>query len=129
MSINTAKNYLINMKYHRMPGCIEISKAKQQVFNKNEYFRDINTLESMLATKQIIPTVSIIMESLPEELRMTITLREIEELSYDKIADIMYCLIGTVRNRIELLRKKFVFCWILRFLNVNKNKICLSYEM
>ena len=60
---------------------------------------------SMLATKQIAETVNVAMEALPEELRMAITLREIEGLSYDEIADAMGCPIGTVRSRIFRARE------------------------
>ncbi len=54
----------------------------------------------MLATKQIAETVNFAMEALPEELRIAITLREIEGLSYEEIAESMHCPIGTVRSRI-----------------------------
>jgi RNA polymerase sigma-70 factor (ECF subfamily) len=59
----------------------------------------------MLATKQIAQTVNVAMEALPEELRTAITLREIEGLSYDEIADAMNCPIGTVRSRIFRARE------------------------
>jgi RNA polymerase sigma-70 factor (ECF subfamily) len=59
----------------------------------------------MLATKQIAETVNIAMEALPEELRIAITLREIEGLSYDEIAVVMGCPIGTVRSRIFRARE------------------------
>jgi RNA polymerase sigma-70 factor (ECF subfamily) len=59
----------------------------------------------MLATKQIAETVNFAMEALPEELRIAITLREIEGLSYDEIAVAMACPIGTVRSRIFRARE------------------------
>jgi len=59
----------------------------------------------MLATKQIAETVNVAMEALPEELRIAITLREIEGLSYDEIAEAMGCPIGTVRSRIFRARE------------------------
>jgi RNA polymerase sigma-70 factor (ECF subfamily) len=59
----------------------------------------------MLATKQIAETVNIAMEALPEELRIAITLRELEGLSYDEIAETMGCPIGTVRSRIFRARE------------------------
>jgi len=58
-----------------------------------------------LATKQIAQTLNIAMGELPEELRMAITLREIEGLSYDEIAESMGCPIGTVRSRIFRARE------------------------
>jgi RNA polymerase sigma-70 factor (ECF subfamily) len=59
----------------------------------------------MLATKQIAETVNIALEALPEELRIAITLRELEGLSYDEIAETMGCPIGTVRSRIFRARE------------------------
>jgi RNA polymerase sigma-70 factor (ECF subfamily) len=59
----------------------------------------------MLATKQIAETVNIAMDALPDELRTAITLREIEGLSYDEIAEMMACPIGTVRSRIFRARE------------------------
>jgi len=59
----------------------------------------------LLATKQIAKTLNIAMDELPEELRTAITLREIEGLSYDEIAESMGCPIGTVRSRIFRARE------------------------
>jgi RNA polymerase sigma-70 factor (ECF subfamily) len=59
----------------------------------------------MLATKQIAETVNVAMDALPDELRVAITLREIEGLSYDEIAEAMGCPIGTVRSRIFRARE------------------------
>jgi RNA polymerase sigma-70 factor (ECF subfamily) len=60
----------------------------------------METPESSMMTKQIAQTVNDTVASLPEELRTAITLREIEGLSYEEIAIIMNCPIGTVRSRI-----------------------------
>ena len=67
--------------------------------------RDIDTPESMLASKQIALTVNTAMDELPEDLRMALSLREIEGLSYDEIASVMDCPIGTVRSRIFRARE------------------------
>ena len=76
-----------------------------ETFDDGDQLRDINTPESMLATKQIAETVNLAMEVLPDELRMAITLREIEGLSYEDIAEAMHCPIGTVRSRIFRARE------------------------
>jgi RNA polymerase sigma-70 factor (ECF subfamily) len=65
----------------------------------------MNTPESELTSKQIAQTVNQTLEELPEELRTAITLREIEGLSYEEIAAIMNCPIGTVRSRIFRARE------------------------
>jgi RNA polymerase sigma-70 factor (ECF subfamily) len=72
---------------------------------RGEQLRDINTPESMLASKQIAQTVNAAMDALPLDLRTAIALREIEGLSYEEISAIMACPIGTVRSRIFRARE------------------------
>ena len=104
IGINTAKNYLVTQG-RRAPTSTEANSEEAETFDDAEQLRDINTPESMLATKQIATTVNAAMESLPEELRVAISLREIEGLSYDEIAEAMGCPIGTVRSRIFRARE------------------------
>jgi RNA polymerase sigma-70 factor (ECF subfamily) len=104
IGINTAKNYLVTQG-RRAPTSTEADAEEAETFDDGEHLRDINTPESMLATKQIAETVNVAMDALPEELRMAITLREIEGLSYDEIAEAMGCPIGTVRSRIFRARE------------------------
>ena len=59
----------------------------------------------MLAAKEIAAAVNVAMEALPEDLRQAVTLREIEGLSYEDIAEVMGCPIGTVRSRIFRARE------------------------
>jgi RNA polymerase sigma-70 factor (ECF subfamily) len=66
---------------------------------------DNESPERLLATQQIGETVSSVLEKLPEELRTAITLREIDGLSYEEIANVMDCPIGTVRSRIFRARE------------------------
>lgn len=104
IGINTAKNYLVTQG-RRAPTSTDADVEDAETFDDGERLRDVNTPESMLATKQIAQTVNLAMEALPEELRMAISLREIEGLSYDEIADVMECPIGTVRSRIFRARE------------------------
>ncbi|HEY8023805.1 MAG TPA: RNA polymerase sigma factor RpoE [Burkholderiaceae bacterium] len=104
IGINTAKNYLVTQG-RRAPTSTEANSEEAETFDDADQLRDINTPESMLATKQIAATVNAAMESLPEELRVAISLREIEGLSYDEIAEAMGCPIGTVRSRIFRARE------------------------
>jgi len=104
IGINTAKNYLVAMG-RRAPTTTEIASDEAEAFEDGEQLRDINTPESVLASKEIAETVQKAMEDLPEELRTAIELREIEGLSYDEIAGIMNCPIGTVRSRIFRARE------------------------
>jgi RNA polymerase sigma-70 factor (ECF subfamily) len=104
IGINTAKNYLVTQG-RRAPTSTDADVDEAETFVDADGLRDINTPESLLASKQIAETVNAAMSSLPEELRNAITLREIEGLSYDEIADVMLCPIGTVRSRIFRARE------------------------
>jgi len=99
IGINTAKNYLVSMG-RRAPTVTDFDAEEAETFEDGDQLRDINTPESMLMSKQVAETVNEAMESLPDELRTAIQLREIEGLSYEEIASIMNCPIGTVRSRI-----------------------------
>jgi RNA polymerase sigma-70 factor, ECF subfamily len=104
IGINTAKNYLVAIR-RRAPTATEFNSEDAESFEGGEQLRDINTPESLMMSKEIASTVNDTMEHLPEELRSAITLREIEGLSYDDIAEIMNCPIGTVRSRIFRARE------------------------
>ena len=104
IGINTAKNYLV-AQGRRAPTSTGFDSEEAETFEDGEQLRDINTPESLLHSKQIGETVNAAMESLPEELRTAIVLREIEGLSYEEIAKIMDCPIGTVRSRIFRARE------------------------
>lgn len=104
IGINTAKNYLVSQG-RRAPTSTDFDSEEAETFEDGEQLRDINTPERLLMTKQIGSTVDAAMEALPDELRTAIVLREIEGLSYDEIASIMDCPIGTVRSRIFRARE------------------------
>lgn len=104
IGINTAKNYLV-AQGRRAPTITEYSPEDAENFDDAGELRDINTPEHELMTKQIGQTVNSAMAALPEELRTAITLREIEGLSYEEIAEVMNCPIGTVRSRIFRARE------------------------
>jgi len=104
IGINTAKNHLVAMG-RRAPTTTEYDADEAESFEDGDQLRDINTPESLLMTRQIGETVNAAMDALPEELRTAIQLREIEGLSYEEIAAIMNCPIGTVRSRIFRARE------------------------
>ncbi|MFZ6639136.1 RNA polymerase sigma factor RpoE [Undibacterium sp. TC4M20W] len=104
IGVNTAKNHLVTQG-RRAPTSTESDVDEAESFVDADGLRDINTPESLLASKQIAETVNLAMSTLPEELRNAITLREIEGLSYDEIAEVMLCPIGTVRSRIFRARE------------------------
>lgn len=104
IGINTAKNYLISQG-RRAPTTTEFNAEEAESFEDASALRDMNTPEAQLMSKQIAQTVNASIDSLPEELRTAITLREIDGLSYEEIAQIMACPIGTVRSRIFRARE------------------------
>lgn len=104
IGVNTAKNYLVSQG-RRAPTTTEFDSEEAESFEDGDQLRDINTPEHLLLSKQIGETVNAAMESLPEELRTAIMLREIDGLSYEEIAAIMECPIGTVRSRIFRARE------------------------
>jgi len=104
IGINTAKNFLVTQG-RRAPTSTENDAERAEGFDDADSLRDINTPESVLASKQIAYTVNAAMEALPLELRTAIVLREIEGLSYEEISEVMSCPIGTVRSRIFRARE------------------------
>ena len=104
IGINTAKNYLVAMG-RRAPTTTEVDSEEAEGYEDGEQLRDLNTPENEMMSRQVAETVNQTLESLPEELRAAITLREIEGLSYEDIANIMNCPIGTVRSRIFRARE------------------------
>jgi RNA polymerase sigma-70 factor (ECF subfamily) len=108
IAINTAKNYLV-AQGRRPPGeDIEVSDAEQ--FEGVSRLKEYATPERETLSDEIGQTVFAAIEELPQDLRTAITLREIEGLSYEEIAEAMNCPIGTVRSRIfrarEAIEKK-----------------------
>lgn len=104
IGVNTAKNYLV-AQGRRAPTTTGFNSEEAETFDDGEQLRDINTPERLMMTRQIGDTVETAMQGLPEELKTAIVLREIEGLSYEEIASIMDCPIGTVRSRIFRARE------------------------
>lgn len=104
IGINTAKNYLVSMG--RRPQVLQDVEIEDvENFEDGSEMRTMETPETALMTKEIAQTVNDTVASLPEELRTAITLRELEGLSYEEIATLMQCPIGTVRSRIFRARE------------------------
>ena len=99
IGINTAKNYLVALG-RRAPTTTGFDNEEAEGFEDAEQLRDASTPESELEGKEIAATVNHAMDALPPDLRTAITLREIEGLSYEEIASVMNCPVGTVRSRI-----------------------------
>jgi len=104
IGINTAKNYLVAMG-RRAPTSTGFDNEEAEGFEDAEQLRDSTTPETELLGKEVAATVNAAVAALPEDLRTAITLREIEGLSYEEIANVMNCPIGTVRSRIFRARE------------------------
>ena len=107
IAVNTAKKALMQLK--RDPLVSESSRASaddgDETSRVENELSDGETPDAVLASKQIAAAVNFAIEALSEDLRQAITLREIEGLSYEEIAELMNCPIGTVRSRIFRARE------------------------
>jgi len=98
IAANTAKNYLAS-RARKSPG-YTVDVADAEYFEGESGLKEYATPENLLLTDEIKATVFGAIEKLPEDLKSAITLREIDGLSYEEIAEVMDCPIGTVRSRI-----------------------------
>jgi len=103
IAINTAKNYLLSRSRRHLDYEIDVQDA-EQVENAAQ-LKDMDTPDNLLMNEQIIKVIKVAIEKLPEEMRIAITLREFEGMSYEEIAEAMDCPIGTVRSRIFRARE------------------------
>ena len=104
IGINTAKNHLVSLgRRPKAMDSVEIEDIEN--FEDGHELRNLETPETSMMTNEIVTTVNETIEMLPDDLRQAITLREMDGLSYDEIAAIMECPIGTVRSRIFRARE------------------------
>ena len=104
IGINTAKNYLLANK-RRAPTSTPFDAEEAESFEDAGLLHEISTPENELMSKQVVSVVQAALQQLPEDLRSALTLREIEGLSYEEIASVMNCPVGTVRSRIFRARE------------------------
>jgi RNA polymerase sigma-70 factor (ECF subfamily) len=103
IAINTAKNYLVSQG--RRPPTTDVEADEAELTDAGVSLRDNMTPERHMLTAEIAETVERAMANLPDDLRTAIVLREIDGLSYEEIAAVMECPIGTVRSRIFRARE------------------------
>ena len=108
IAINTAKNYLVARS--RRPPDTDIDVSEGEFQDNSAVLRDIGNPENALATRQLEKIIYQAIEDLPDELKVAVSLREFDGLSYEEIAEVMECPVGTVRSRIfrarEAIEKK-----------------------
>ena len=103
IAINTAKNHLVSRS--RRPPRSDVELEDAEYFESGGGLRTIETPESALFGEELRVVVQDAISALSEDLRTAITLREFDGLSYEDIADIMDCPVGTVRSRISRARE------------------------
>jgi RNA polymerase sigma-70 factor (ECF subfamily) len=105
IAINTAKNYLVAQGRRPSIADVETEDAEASDFSAGTNLRDATTPERQMLADEIGRAVERVLATLPEDLRTAVTLREIDGLSYEEIAEVMDCPIGTVRSRIFRARE------------------------
>lgn len=103
IAVNTAKNHLVS-RSRRPPGS-DIDAEEAEQYAGADGLRDIGTPDSVLMSEQLGGVINKAIEALPQELKTAVTLREFDGLSYEDIAAIMECPVGTVRSRIFRARE------------------------
>lgn len=111
IAINTAKNHIAMRSRRPSDDEIDIEEAEQ--FESAVHLKDNETPEGLLLSEELAQVIQLALDELPEELRTAISLREFDGLSYDEIAQVMNCPVGTVRSRIfrarEAIDKKLAY--------------------
>ena len=103
IAINTAKNYLV-AKGRRLPN-IDVDAQEAEQFEGASGLKEYATPENVLLRDEVETTIFSAIDQLQEDLRTAITLREIEGMTYEEIAQAMECPVGTVRSRIFRARE------------------------
>ena len=98
IAVNTAKNYLVARS--RRPPSSDVDLDDAEFYSGSEQLKDVSSPENELFRDQLESVINGAIAELPEDLRTAVTLREYDGLSYEEIAQIMECPVGTVRSRI-----------------------------
>jgi RNA polymerase sigma-70 factor, ECF subfamily len=109
IAVNAAKKYLLAQRTHIHTVSLDEDGRDGETFSGAMYstqeLADHNTPEALLASEQIAQAVQQALDALPEDLRQAVTLREVDGMTYEDIAQLMACPIGTVRSRIFRARE------------------------
>ncbi|MBT1444499.1 RNA polymerase sigma factor RpoE [Shewanella sp. JM162201] len=108
IAVNTAKNYLVSQG--RRAPANDVDAEEAEYYEGSDALKEFASPERLMLSDEIKRVVFETLEELPEELKMAISLRELDGMSYEDIANIMECPVGTVRSRIfrarEVIDKK-----------------------
>lgn len=103
IAVNTAKNHIVSRS--RRPPDSDVDVAETEGYSGENVLQDIETPQNSLQAEQVGNVVRQALDELPNDLRTALTLREFDGLSYESIAEIMECPVGTVRSRIFRARE------------------------
>lgn len=103
IAVNTAKNYLVS-KSRRPPG-VDVDASEAEFMDAASGLREGENPENLLFGNELKQVVRAALDELPGDLRTALTLREFDGLSYEDIATVMECPVGTVRSRIFRARE------------------------
>jgi len=103
IAVNTAKNYLVSR--NRRPPASDVDVADAEYYSGSDSLKDVGSPEQLMYRDELEQVVDTAIKKLPEDLRTAVTLREFEGLSYEEIAEVMGCPVGTVRSRIFRARE------------------------
>jgi len=103
IAINTAKNYLVARG--RRPPLSDVDVEDAEYYSGSDALKDVDTPENNYFKDELQRVVNDAIRELPEDLRTAVTLREFEGMSYEEIAEVMACPVGTVRSRIFRARE------------------------
>ncbi len=103
IAVNSAKNYLVAR--NRRPPATDVDVEDAESYGGSESLKDLDTPENLFLRDELERVVDAAIQDLPEDLRSALTLREFEGLSYEDIATVMECPVGTVRSRIFRARE------------------------
>ena len=104
IAVNTAKNYLVSR--NRRPPSSDVEVEDAEFFEGPSALKQIENPESLLFGDELKAVVQQALETLPEDLRVALTLREFDGLSYEDIANVMECPVGTVRSRLHYAKQQ-----------------------
>jgi RNA polymerase sigma-70 factor (ECF subfamily) len=103
IAINTAKNHIV-ARGRRPPG-VDVEVEEAEYFDGGDALRDLENPEASMARDELSAAIDEAIAALPDDLRSAVTLREFDGLTYEQIAEIMECPVGTVRSRIFRARE------------------------
>ncbi|PMH43855.1 RNA polymerase sigma factor RpoE [Vibrio sp. 10N.286.49.B3] len=103
IAVNTAKNHIVAQ--NRRPPASDVDAEDAEYYEMGDGLKEISNPENLTLSKELKHVVFSAIDALPEDLKTAMTLRELEGLSYEEIADVMDCPVGTVRSRIFRARE------------------------